>query len=534
MKIQVFFDIVIGQKSVGRIIFELFGDITPKTAENFRALCTGELGQGKVFKKKLHYQGSKFHKILPDQYIAGGDIVFGNGSSGESIYGRYFSDENFQRRHTCAGLLSMSNRGRNTNNSQFIITLKPCVHLDGKNVVFGQVVDGMEIIREISRLPCTLQDKPRVDVIIWDCGDLSFNSLLNKKNPLLESFRNLEKLKERRELIKTLGPDEIVELKRKERLLKINDNKISEDNEENDDNVNLKLNENKKIEFKLENNDSGKNKNKNNNINENNEEDDNHEEDDNNEDNENNEEHEDSYDSDEENESINSNNKFSKLKTSLGEKTYNNFLDLKLKINQIKNTNYAEVKKEIENKNSVNSNNINNNAKSIEEKILLNKKRGIPESKINSMKSIMNNEHYNEKAKKKKMKEASNLNMFNEDALYKAYKTRLTNMPFDQSEYNKQMKLLENIKENSIEDTNTKINNDLFTTTEEKKNLLVKDLEAQQQKRRQFSRRRPFYEDKEVDFINERNYKFNKKLERFFGKEAAEIKANFERGTALN
>jgi cyclophilin family peptidyl-prolyl cis-trans isomerase len=162
--VKVFFDIVIGTKAEGRITFELFNDITPKTTENFRGLCTGEYGIGKVFKKKLHYLGSRLHRIIEDQYIQGGDIVHGNGTGGESIYGEFFKDENFQRRHAHAGLLSMANRGRDKNNSQFLITLKPCPHLDGKNVVFGQVVDGMEIVRKIAKIPTDLNERPKIKV----------------------------------------------------------------------------------------------------------------------------------------------------------------------------------------------------------------------------------------------------------------------------------------------------------------------------------------------------------------------------------
>ena len=158
-------------------MFELFTDITPKTAENFRGLCTGEYGYGKIHKKKLHYLGSRFHRIVEDQFVQGGDFVFGNGTGGESIYGAVFNDENFQRRHAVAGLLSMANKGRNSNSSQFFITLKPCPHLDGKHTVFGQVIEGMDVLRQIGKVPTDVQEKPKLKIVIFDCGDFNTKRL---------------------------------------------------------------------------------------------------------------------------------------------------------------------------------------------------------------------------------------------------------------------------------------------------------------------------------------------------------------------
>jgi cyclophilin family peptidyl-prolyl cis-trans isomerase len=131
-------------------------------------LCTGEFG--KANGTKLHYLNTKFHRIIDGFVIQGGDITNSGGKGGFSIYGRTFIDENFGRTHSCAGLLSMANCGRNTNSSQFFITLKACPHLDGKHVVFGQVIDGMEVVRKIAKVPIDKEDKPRVPVIIVDCG----------------------------------------------------------------------------------------------------------------------------------------------------------------------------------------------------------------------------------------------------------------------------------------------------------------------------------------------------------------------------
>lgn len=143
---RVALDVTIGGQPAGTIVIELFADVTPKTADNFRALCTGEKGKGKSG-KDLSYAGSPFHRIIPEFMIQGGDFTNGNGTGGESIYGEKFPDENFQLKHPEAGTLSMANAGPNTNGSQFFITVAPTPWLDGKHVVFGKVVDGMDVVR---------------------------------------------------------------------------------------------------------------------------------------------------------------------------------------------------------------------------------------------------------------------------------------------------------------------------------------------------------------------------------------------------
>jgi peptidylprolyl isomerase len=168
---HVYLDIKQGDESLGRIVLQLYKDITPKTAENFRCLCTGEKGVGPVSGKPLHYKGSIFHRVISGFMLQGGDFTKGDGTGGESIYGEKFPDENFTIKHTGPGLLSMANAGPNTNGSQFFITTVATPHLDGKHCVFGHVVQGMEIVQKIEQTP-TKNDRPEVDVVIADCGEM--------------------------------------------------------------------------------------------------------------------------------------------------------------------------------------------------------------------------------------------------------------------------------------------------------------------------------------------------------------------------
>eukprot|EP00300_Choanocystis_sp_HF-7_P008664 c16038_g1_i1.p1 GENE.c16038_g1_i1~~c16038_g1_i1.p1 ORF type:complete len:172 (+),score=30.00 c16038_g1_i1:49-564(+) len=166
----VFFDVEIGGLPAGRIKMELFADMVPKTAENFRQFCTGE------FRRKgqpLGYKGCQFHRVIKEFMIQGGDFVKGDGTGSLCIYGgETFKDENFVYKHSGPGLLSMANHGPNTNGCQFFITTAACEWLDNLHVVFGRVIDGMLTVRKIENVSTAAENRPKYDVVIVQCGEM--------------------------------------------------------------------------------------------------------------------------------------------------------------------------------------------------------------------------------------------------------------------------------------------------------------------------------------------------------------------------
>eukprot|EP00931_Biecheleriopsis_adriatica_P117096 TRINITY_DN92648_c0_g1_i1.p1 TRINITY_DN92648_c0_g1~~TRINITY_DN92648_c0_g1_i1.p1 ORF type:complete len:356 (+),score=77.52 TRINITY_DN92648_c0_g1_i1:76-1143(+) len=167
---RVYLDIAIDATPVGRIVCELYSDAAPRTAENFRSLCTGVRGIGHRG-KPLHYKGVSFHRIVPNFMVQAGDFTHGDGTGGESIYGPTFADENLNLKHTAPGVLSMANSGKDTNSSQFFICTKACPHLDGKHTVFGRVIDGMDVVRRIEGCGGD-SGKPNASVVVDDCGEI--------------------------------------------------------------------------------------------------------------------------------------------------------------------------------------------------------------------------------------------------------------------------------------------------------------------------------------------------------------------------
>ncbi|KAI0833764.1 cyclophilin-like domain-containing protein [Trametes gibbosa] len=198
---RVFFDISIGDQPAGRIVFELYNASAPKTSEksdclafipiaasltclalhSFRALCTGEKGLSPLSERPLYYKNSIVHRSIPGFMLQGGDFTKRNGTGGESIYGGPFPDEDLSRPLDSEGLLCMANKGPNTNNSQFFITLRECPHLNGKHVVFGRVIRGYDIVERMAKVPTDEKDRPATPIVISNCGELMLRAQVPQK-----------------------------------------------------------------------------------------------------------------------------------------------------------------------------------------------------------------------------------------------------------------------------------------------------------------------------------------------------------------
>ena len=206
-----YFDVSIGGQSVGRMVFQMFDKDCPITVHNFRCLCSGEKGLSNQSGKLLHYKGSIFHRVIPKFMVQGGDFTLGNGTGGESIFGEKFKDENFRIKHDKAGLLSMANAGPNTNGSQFFITFTRTPHLDGKHVVFGELVndEGFSVLRKIENVETDSADRPsQLEVIKMDhCGVLSDDIDENQKQLKKNSVNDKKENKSSRKRKKPLDSD---------------------------------------------------------------------------------------------------------------------------------------------------------------------------------------------------------------------------------------------------------------------------------------------------------------------------------------
>ena len=521
-------DIVAGNTALGRLEIELFYDITPQTCENFRGLCTGEYGDGHVYRKKLTYKGTKIFQVVDGKYMIGGDIVYNSGRGGESIYGEFFKDENFKRRHACGGLLSMNNFGRDKNNSQFIITIKACPQLDDKHVVFGHVVKGMEVIKEISKIPTDMNNRPKVKIFVFNCGDFDPIRVNFQGDIFKETIDEIIRQREEKEKIKIMGPEEIEKYK-KELLIK----KEKEEKDEFEEDFYNKKEDLDKNKFNI----YGNNLIKDISLKEDENDDENEEEEEDEEESKSKKEN----DNDDKNEDLKKDNDSihdlvklggnKKEKKNIDKNLLKEYEETLLKINEAINLNTKEVNLNNYLTSNRSINNSDNNyifvngkrtdsnwlKKNEENKNILMAK-GIPENKKYLLESINQCEKRKNYLNKKKKRELNGNDLFNTDVYYRAYKKRSKVLPFDQDLYDDEMK-------NGL--SKYKVQNDI------KKELLKNDMKQQIENRSKFSRRRKIYEEDEVDYINERNQRYNQKLHRFFGKESKEVKNNMERRTAL-
>ena len=486
--LHVYLDIIAGSSALGRIEIELFYDLTPKTAENFRGLCTGEYNNIKN-KKNLSYKGTKFFEIKNNKYIIGGDIQFNNGKGSDSIYGKTFNDENFFRRHSCPGLLSTNNKQLNCNNSQFIITLKSCPELDDKHTVFGQVVNGMDVVKEISNLPCDSFGKPKVNVFVFECGDYDRRRIHLREDVFKEAIDDIIERRKKREVVNLMGPEQIEEFYKKGVKGYTDIGNFEEYKKDIKDENSIKEDVIKKNIEKEENKSDC--------------------DDDSN-----------SSDEDENKEKIFKDNiKNIKDKDQLLSK----YKDIQNRINFALKQN-EKIVKDSNNNLIFNNNNFNkikqdykeeNNKNISNQKTILNI-QNLPENKNYIFNSINHcdkeKEYLNKKQKNKKF------GYFNTENVYRSYKNKFKEIPFDKDLYEKQM-------ENGY--------NEEEMLTEEKKNLMKNDILNQIEKRSKFSRRRTYFEEEDVDYVDERNRKYNQRLRRAYGKESNIIRANLERGTAL-
>lgn len=473
---RVYLDISIGGRGGGRVIFELFYDLTPRTAENFRGLCTGEYGMGRTTKKRLFYEGSSFFRTVKDFMVQSGDFQFNTGDGGESIYGGTFNDEDFSRRHTQAGILSMANKGRNTNGSQFFITLKRCPRLDNKHLVFGQVVDGMDVIRAIGKVPIDKDERPRVPIIIVGCGEAG-----TKKgscaDPHLVISQDIAKLNE--ELAPTGAS--VNAAKKAQAILKgsqggaaVEDaaagsrggGAIQEDPDAAASTAPPRNDRERRLfELRLKMN-QGRAKNN---------------------------------------------------KEVIEEQKRESDPDYAKRQEHFR---HKRALAEVTGEKKVSANGDGEDQEAAE------KPGTLPKGK-DYLNDTVEHVEMRDAKKKKGNPDGFGWNVFNQDSLYRAHDKRLKHIEFDEQAYNDQKEKVE------LQGDTSMAAGFGFQPTEEAKDRLQEAMDKIVVKKKEFSRRRAFNADEDATYVNERNRHFNKKLQRAFGAYTEETRQNLERGTAL-
>jgi len=462
-------DISIGGRGGGRVVFELFYDLTPRTAENFRGLCTGEYGVGRTTKKKMSYQGCSVFRSVKDFMIQAGDFQFNTGDGGESIYGGTFNDEDFSRRHTQAGVLSMANRGRNSNGSQFFITLKRCPRLDGKHIVFGQVVDGMDVIRAIGKVPIDKDERPRVPITIVGCGETG-SKKGNGADPTLVMGQDIAKLTE--EMI----PEENAAQKAKAILkggqggaaVESLEGGSSRKKDEEDESAAMAPPKNERERRLFE------------------------------------------------------------LRMRMNQGRVKNSKEVVEEQKRNSDPDYAKKQADFRHKRALaeDAGGDKGKAKGEDADDPSEKPGAVPKGK-DYLNDTVEKVEMREAKKKKGNPDAFGWDVFNQDSLYRAHDTRLKHMTFDEKAYTEQKEKVEAQGDAAM------ASGFGFQPSEEGKERLQEAMDKMVAKKGDFSRRRLHVAEEDATYVNERNRHFNKKLQRAFGAYTEETRQNLERGTAL-
>lgn len=482
---RVYFDIRIGSKDVGRIIMELYADTCPMTAENFRALCTGERGIGQSTKKPLNFKNTMFHRVIKGFMAQGGDFSRQNGTGGESIYGAKFRDENFIHKHDRPGVLSMANAGPNTNGSQFFITFQPTPFLDRKHVVFGRVIQGLDIVRAIESNPTSRDDRPVKKVTIAECGEVIIDA---KKAEAAKATKGASAVSSKPTITAaaattttTTTPatqnDEEIDLGD---AFATGGGKLSSDTTEviaeEKKQVKKKATDYTDLDAPLE--------------------------------------EEEDY-----TEVVPSEAELAKM-SARERKLY----ELRLKLNQSRKANRREVVQEHKRLNEGEDPEVKARKEQIRERMKerhAQMKGGKSGSDKNALYMSESAEMAEARGEKNKKNPAPfGWDAFNQDALYNAYNKRVERVV-------PQANAATEIRDaNSLDYTKA----DVSAVGVDR---MVKELEETSNRRKKFSRRRAQVEDRDVDYISEKNRVFNKKLKRAYDQYTTDIRANLERGTAL-
>ncbi|GMH44063.1 hypothetical protein BSKO_11997 [Bryopsis sp. KO-2023] len=518
---HVFFDIEIGGVPAGRVVIELFADVAPKTAENFRALCTGEKGDGKSG-KPLHYKGCLFHRVIPSFMCQGGDFTKGDGTGGESIYGRTFADENFKGRHDSPGILSMANAGPDTNGSQFFLCTVPCPWLDGKHVVFGKVSEGMGVIKRVE-LCGSKNGKTIKSVAISACGQVEARlgtalkvqkekvelaALKEGPAPIDADKASLKRLSESTIPVKekkpkfTTAQDDLVAMEDSKKKSSAQDPPSEEiaartdsQNGANSEASEMKANEtegeaSEAVRGDVEMDDG----------------------------------------SCEEAMLIEGADPLAGL-SSRKRKLY----QLKQKLNECRKANQhaviAENKRKQAGRGHSNEEKQTGDKKWFEERKKKQAKQleslGLQPGDVHRIESVEVAQAKYKKAEKKPA--PMGWDVFNQKTLYNACEKRAEKVPYTLEDYEAEKQR----NPDFYRDANSLEYGRAPNLPEQNVDRMVNELNERDMKRAEFSRRRKHYEDKDIDYINDRNATFNKKIDRAFAKYTQEIRANLERGTAL-